>query len=575
MSGKLGKIGAAGFFVALVFMTLGVYAFGRATLVAVGPTTAVTTDPAMPDGDGGWFKTNPSISLTADTTATAYYYWDATASSTTYTAPFRLPGDGVHTLYYYSAAGTATPEAVNSRSFKLDTAPPVVNVTAPKANRYVRGVVRIGVDSTDKPGAAASGLGEVRVYLGRAAPVRAAAGASAVRLDTRRIRPGRRLLKVVARDRAGNTASFWRHYFVDNNKPRIPAAYFSPALPLVGDHAQLTLKVRDRTASKINVKIQIRDAAGRLFSEAALGWVEREASRTVSLKMPPDEGAASLRIIAVDKAGNRRVNDRAFQVGNYWRLDNVKSHVFELSKNIGVRVEGADGEHRAADYIEDKLKSFGYSTERQSLALPDGKTSYNIVARRTGSGPANQFIVGAHYDSKSPSPGANDNGTGTGVVLELARLFKTKQLKPTLVFVLFGSEERFGVNRYPEHQGSRHFVETMSAEARRNTLGMISVDMVGVGGTFWVRSMRKGTMSLVNDLSAFAKADGTAIGYAQDFGWSDHDQFELAGMPAAWLEWRNDNLFHTTGDAYERIQWDAVDITGNFLSKFLIDRLHQ
>ncbi|MDP1808980.1 MAG: M28 family peptidase [Actinomycetota bacterium] len=461
------------------------------------------------------------------------------------------------------------------RSFKLDTTPPIINVTAPKANRYIRGVVRIRVSSIDPSGgAAASGLSGVKAYIGRKVLAQTAAGTATLRLDTRKITQGRRWLKVVARDNAGHSTIFYRRYFVDNNKPRIPVAYFSPALPVVDDHAQLTFKVRDRTAPEINVKVQLRRASGTLFSEAALGWVKRETPRSVSLKMPALEGEYIRRIIAVDKAGNRRINDRAFRVGNYWQLDKVKSHIFELSKNIGVRVEGTDGEHRAADYIEGKLQSYGYAVERQSFALPDGKISYNIVARRAGSDAAKQFIVGAHYDSKSPSPGANDNGTGAGVVLELARLFKTKQSKPTMVFALFGSEERFGVNRYPEHQGSRHFVETMSAEARRNTLGMISVDMVGVGSTFWVRSMRKGTMSLVNDLLAFAKADGTAIGYAQDFGWSDHDQFELAGIPAAWLEWRYDNLFHTTGDAYERIQWDAVDITGNFLSKFLMDRLH-
>lgn len=479
------------------------------------------------------------------------------------------------TLSLIGAAGfsrTTLAAVETTPSVEVDAVPPTLNVSAPKPGRHIRRVVRIRVVAADPlTNGSASGLRSVKAFIGRKLLAQAAAATATLPLETRKIKPGRRLLRVVARDNAGNKTTFYRRYVVDNNQPRVPAAYFSPALPVVDEHARLTLKVRDMTAPRVNVKIQLRRSSGRLFSEAALGWVRRDIPRSVDLKMPGREGDYIRRVIAVDRAGNRRVRDSVFRVGNYWLLDKVKSHVFELSKNIGVRVEGTDGEHRAADYIEERLRSYGYAVERQSFTLPDGKTSYNIVARRAGSDPGKQFIVGAHYDSKSPSPGANDNGTGVGVVLELARLFKTKQPGPTMVFALFGSAERFGADRYPEHLGSRHFVETMSAEARQNTLGMISVDMVGVGSTFWVRSMRRGTMSLVNDLSAFAATDGTAMSYAQDFGYSDHDQFELAGIPAAWLEWRTDNLFHTTGDAYERIQWDAVDITGNFLSKYLGD----
>jgi len=31
-------------------------------------------------------------------------------------------------------------------------------------------------------------------------------------------------------------------------------------------------------------------------------------------------------------------------------------------------------------------------------------------------------------------------------------------------------------------------------------------------------------------------------------GWSDHEAFELAGIPAAWIEWRDDPVYHTAAD---------------------------
>ncbi len=455
-----------------------------------------------------------------------------------------------------------------------DTTPPVMALGAPKPGSHLRGTVPIEINATDtaEAGGDSSGLAELRVWAGGILQARGAGASASLAIDTTKLKAGRRLFKFIAVDKAGNVARLTRRYVIDNAKPEIPAAYFTPSLPAAATPAVLSLTVRDEIAVRMDVTVRIRNAAGKLLQEAALGKVARDRPRSVELKMPRAEGRYRLYVIAVDKAGNRRVRRSYFAVGNYWLLDNVRSHVFELSKNIGVRVEGTDGEHRAADYIESRLRGYGYRVERQSFALPDGKTSYNVVARKRGSEPAGQFVIGAHYDSKSPSPGANDNGTGTGVVLEMARLLKTKKLRPTMVFVLFGAEERFGAGRYPEHQGSQHFVGLMSGDERRRTLGMISVDMVGVGSTFHVRSMRKGTMSLVDDILAFARGDGTAISYAQDYGWSDHDQFELAGMPAAWLEWRNDPLFHTTGDAYERVQWDAVDITGGFLSRYLLNR---
>lgn len=548
------------------------YVYGTAS-AATGPTTTLTTAPTAPDGAAGWFKTSPSITLEPDTSAVTYYSWDIASSVTTYTAPLNVPSAGAHTLHYFSIDSSGTTETENSRVFRVDGSLPRVVIKAPKHRSHIRRAIRIYVNPSDPvaPGGA-SGIAQTRLYAGHALIETTTSDPARFIVHTTRFKPGRRTFRIVVKDNAGNTIRRRRYYFIDNVSPKVPVAYVSPDIPVVDTHAELYFKVRDRVSRKVRVTVQIRKPGGKLLSEAVLGYVDKDVLRPVSLKMPFNEGGYVYRVIARDRAGNRRVRSVNFSVGNYWLPDNVKSHVFELTKNIGVRVEGTDGEHRAADYIEARLQSYGYTVERQSFTLPDGKTSYNIIARKQGTDVNQKFIVGAHYDSKSPSPGANDNGTGTGVLLELARLLRTKTLKPTMTFAFFGAEESFGVNRYPEHMGSQHYVSTMSAADKQNTAGMISVDMVGVGSTFHVRSMGTGTMSLVNDILGFANEGGAAISYRRDFGYSDHDQFEAAGIPAAWLEWRNDTLFHTTQDAYERIQWDAVDITGRFLSNYLIKR---
>lgn len=86
------------------------------------PNTSVA--PAYPDGDNTWFKSVPTISLTADQAASTYYSWDSTNTPSAYSTPFQPPGAGQHTLYYYSVSNTNETETVRNRVFKVDSAAP-------------------------------------------------------------------------------------------------------------------------------------------------------------------------------------------------------------------------------------------------------------------------------------------------------------------------------------------------------------------------------------------------------------------------------------------------------------------
>ena len=93
--------------------------------VGVPPITSMTINPTVPDGEAGWYKTNPMITLTPNETATTYFSWDTTSSYTTYTTPFNVPSDGGHDLNYFSintASITETP--ANTATVKLDTTEP-------------------------------------------------------------------------------------------------------------------------------------------------------------------------------------------------------------------------------------------------------------------------------------------------------------------------------------------------------------------------------------------------------------------------------------------------------------------
>ena len=84
--------------------------------------------------------------------------------------------------------------------------------------------------------------------------------------------------------------------------------------------------------------------------------------------------------------------------------------------------------------------------------------------------------------------------------------------------------------------------------------------------------MKKGPPGLSDKLLAFAKSEGVSLTFRKDrgkYGWSDHEPFELAGIPAAWLEWRDDPYYHTKRDNFEHLDSSRIETTGRFLNSFI------
>jgi len=122
------------------------------------------------------------------------------------------------------------------------------------------------------------------------------------------------------------------------------------------------------------------------------------------------------------------------------------------------------------------------------------------------------------------------------------------------------------------HYGSRAYVKSLTQSQRAAVSGMVSVDMVGYGSTFNVRSMKVAPQTVVKSLQREGAATGQALPFLKDpgrTGWSDHEPFERAGIPAAWLEWRNDSACHTKRDAPKRIQRSRLAKSGALVQTWL------
>lgn len=233
---------------------------------------------------------------------------------------------------------------------------------------------------------------------------------------------------------------------------------------------------------------------------------------------------------------------------------------------FGVRQGGSAAEAEAAAYIAARLAEFGYTARIDEFPIVGGRTSRNVVARSEGRS-ERVLIIGAHMDSKPPSPGANDNASGCGVVLEIARILASQPVTATVEIVFFGTEEIVG-GPDDHHLGSSYYVSQMNAEEQTNTAGMLSVDMIAVGENLHSRTMLRGPQTLSDFVLAQAAATGLKMTFLKDpgrTGWSDHGPFELAGMPAAALNRQPDPAYHTEEDTSERIDPEMLRIAGQLV----------
>ena len=237
--------------------------------------------------------------------------------------------------------------------------------------------------------------------------------------------------------------------------------------------------------------------------------------------------------------------------------DNLKAHVEMLAGTIGERnMQHPEALNKAADYIRQTLESREYQVSEDTYEV-NGQTLRILYATLAGSkNPTQPFVVGAHYDSVTGSPGANDNASGVAAVLELARILKTDIPGRPIMLAFFPNEEPpyfqtkdMGSLRFARgfHQGIDRFYGMMSIE----TIGYYSEqpgsqkypsfissmfpstgNFIGFVGDNKSREMVKTAIAEFRLKTHFPAEGASLPGSIDGIGWSDHWSFWQIGVPA-------------------------------------------
>lgn len=170
-------------------------------------------------------------------------------------------------------------------------------------------------------------------------------------------------------------------------------------------------------------------------------------------------------------------------------------------------------------------------TVKASIVVPSSfeeSTSKNICGvLKNKDGRQETLIIGAHYDSLN-SQGANDNASGIAVLMETARILTQKSLNCNVIFIAFGAGESGLL-------GSKTYVAKMSPADINCTLGMINLDMVGIGDILNIYTENDDDVTLAN--LAVSCANNLNYAYKRDISAdSDHVPFDEAGIPVSYLK---------------------------------------
>ena len=153
------------------------------------------------------------------------------------------------------------------------------------------------------------------------------------------------------------------------------------------------------------------------------------------------------------------------------RLEAHVRKLIELGPRDESHIENLD---RVAAYIKSELSQTGASVSEQPYRV-QGKSYQNVIAQ-FGPESAERIIVGAHYDTAGPLPGADDNASGVAGLIELGRLLGKQQLPLRVELVAFSLEEPpyFGTTGMGSsvHAG---LLSQQNVEVR----AMLSLEMIG------------------------------------------------------------------------------------------------
>lgn len=264
----------------------------------------------------------------------------------------------------------------------------------------------------------------------------------------------------------------------------------------------------------------------------------------------------------------------------------LEKHVHILANEIGSRnIWRRSSMDSTVRYLDKVLSDLGYTVQQQEFRSYE-VTSVNLEVEISGHlYPEEIVVVGAHYDTVSDCPGANDNGSGVAALLELARLLDNSSPQRTVRLVAFANEEPPFF--FSNTMGSAFYADRCR-DRKEKIVGMLSLETIGyysdkpgsqhypfpfsmfypdtanfIGfvGNIRSRQLVRQTIKAFRNHARFPSEGLAAPSFITGVGWSDHLSFWRKGYPAIMV---TDTAFyryapyHTSADTPEKLNYERM-----------------
>ena len=223
---------------------------------------------------------------------------------------------------------------------------------------------------------------------------------------------------------------------------------------------------------------------------------------------------------------------------------------------FGPRRTGTSSCIAAAEYIYNQFESMGLDVRYHPWSY-GGESSNNVEATINGTDETSDeiYIICAHYDTVSSSPGADDDASGTVAVLTAAYIMSQYEFNHTIKFVAFSGEEE-GL------YGSRIYAQQAAAQGW-NIAGVLNCDMISYAITSNDGNnldVYENTASewlytyTININMEYADYIHLTLHHAGTSSGSDHYYFWQNGYAAVfYFEYTMTPYYHTSQDTIEHI----------------------
>jgi len=256
----------------------------------------------------------------------------------------------------------------------------------------------------------------------------------------------------------------------------------------------------------------------------------------------------------------------------------LKDDVSVLATAQG-RMVGSRGHDEAKDHIVARLKTIGVQPYAgYSLELPydhGGERFVNIVGQFQGQNTGlSPILLGAHYDTCGPYPGADDNAAAVAVLLAVTERLKETLPDRTVILAFFDAEE-------PPHflqpsMGSIRFYEDQLEDEIHCAIIMDlighDIPIPGLEDLLFITGMESdpGLQDVLKRTvpDRDLKIIPTLNSYVGDL--SDHHIFRLNRKPYLLLTCGHWEHYHMSSDTIEKLNFDKIREVTEYLLRLVM-----